>query len=66
MTARDPTKCDKGHPLDRRPAMFFWRGRYFHGLVCPVCNALYDDPEDSFEEHVGMKEMREVRPGDPQ
>ena len=48
--------------------MFFWRGRYFSGLVSgcgmePVKGgekvisggALYDDPEDSFAAHVWIK-----------
>lgn len=44
-------KCPKcGEPMERRPAMFYWRGTYFHGLV--HCNALWDDPSDSFEEYV--------------
>lgn len=30
--------------------MFYWRGRYFSGLVDVKTNALYDDPEDSFNE----------------
>lgn len=43
-------KC--GTALERRPNMFYWRGRFFHGLVCTPCNALWDDPTDSFEQHV--------------
>ena len=35
--------------------MFYWRGRYFSGLVDVAANTLYDDPEDSFAAHVGMK-----------
>lgn len=31
--------CDD--PLDERDAMYHWRGRYFSGLVCPNCNALW-------------------------
>ena len=34
--------------------MFYWRGQYFHGLVDVETNALYDDPEDSFCDHVGL------------
>lgn len=30
--------------------MFYWRGRFFSGLVC--CGALWDNPADSFEKHV--------------
>lgn len=64
MNQFDPNHCRKGHPLERRPSMFYWRGRHFHGLVCAACNSLYDDPTDSFEEHVGLKGMKETRPGD--
>ncbi len=39
-----------GNLLERRPNMFYWRGRYFSGLVDVKTNALYDDPEDSFNE----------------
>lgn len=35
--------------------MFFWRGKYFNGLVCIECNSLYDNPNDSFEKHIGIK-----------
>lgn len=35
--------------------MFFWRGRVFSGLVCPTCKSLWDNPDDSFEEHVGAE-----------
>ena len=49
----DPTICKKcGTSMERRPNMFHWRGRFFHGLVCVPCNALWDDPTDSFEKHV--------------
>lgn len=41
-----------GNILERRPNMFYWRGRYFPGLVDVKTNGLYDDPEDSFNEHV--------------
>ena len=49
----DAPICKKcGTALERRPNMFYWRGQFFHGLVCPPCNALWDDPTDSFEQHV--------------
>lgn len=32
--------------------MFFWRGKYLSGLVCEKCNALYDNPKESFIEYV--------------
>ena len=48
--AKTCTKC--GTAMERRPNMFYWRGRFFHGLVCVPCNALWDDPTDSFEQHV--------------
>jgi len=37
-----------GNLLERRPNQFYWRGRYFPGLVDVKANALYDHPEDSF------------------
>ncbi len=42
-----------------REGMFCWRGRTFSGLVCESCNSLWDNPDDSFKEHVGLP------PGDP-
>lgn len=45
--------CEK--KMVKKPNMFHWRGRFFSGLVCPDCNSLWDDPEDSFAEHVGLK-----------
>ena len=35
-----------------REGMFHWRGTTFSGLVCVPCNALWDNPDDSFEKHV--------------
>ena len=32
--------------------MFFWREKYLSGLVCEKCNALYDNPKESFIEYV--------------
>lgn len=32
-----------------------WRGRYFSGLVDVKNHALYDNPEDSFADYVGME-----------
>ena len=43
-----------GNALERKANMFFWRGRYFHGLVDVKENALYDDPTDSFADYVGI------------
>lgn len=48
------TSTKSGNQLERKLGMFFWRGRYFTGLVDVAANALYDDPEDSFADHVGM------------
>jgi len=46
-------KCPKcSTVLERRQNQFHWRGRFFHGLVCVPCNALWDDPEDSFHTYV--------------
>jgi len=48
-------KCPKCRGnMERRGGQFYWRGCFFSGLVCPSCNALYDDPTDSFQSHVGM------------
>lgn len=41
-----------GNLLERRSGMFYWRDRWFSGLVDVEVNALYDDPEDSFMNHV--------------
>jgi hypothetical protein len=47
------TICKKcGTAMERYPNQFYWRGRFFHGLVCVPCNAFWDDPTDSFEQHV--------------
>ncbi len=35
-----------------REGMFYYRGTTFSGLVCEKCNALWDNPDDSFEAHV--------------
>jgi len=35
--------------------MFNWRGKSFSGLVDEDRNALYDNPEDSFADHVGIQ-----------
>ncbi len=32
-----------------REGMFHWRGTTFSGLVCEKCNALWNNPDDSFE-----------------
>lgn len=60
------SNCPKcGAPQEVRPNMFYWRGRYFSGLVCVPCNSLRDNPEDSFEEHVGLKDGKWRRDGEP-
>jgi len=40
--------------------MFHWRGKDFHGQVCEGCNALWDDPEESFHIHVGEPVKRQL------
>ncbi len=35
-----------------REGMFNWRGNTFSGLVCEKCNALYNNPKDSFETYL--------------
>ena len=47
-----------GNILVVKPDMFFWRGSYFTGLVDEEANALYDNPEDSFAEHVGTEDLQ--------
>lgn len=44
-----------GERLERRSGAFYYRDRYFTGLVDTANNALYDDPEDSFADHVGIE-----------
>ena len=36
------------HELQEEDAQFYIRGRFFKGLVCKTCNALYQHPEDPF------------------
>lgn len=49
----DAKTCKKcGTVMECQPHMFYWRGRFFHGLVCVPCNARWDDPTDSFEQPV--------------
>jgi len=38
--------------LEVREKMFYWRGRWFTGLVDPETNALFDNPDDSFMNYV--------------
>lgn len=42
-------------PLVRKPKMFHWRGRDFHGLVCEPCKALWKDGQDDFFDHVSKQ-----------
>jgi hypothetical protein len=35
-------------PITLQQGMFAWKGKTFSGLVCTTCNALWDNPEDSF------------------
>lgn len=58
MSTTEPTKyrsTSTANILERRENMFYWRGRYFHGLVDVKENSLYDDPMDSFNEHLGLQ-----------
>jgi DNA-directed RNA polymerase subunit M/transcription elongation factor TFIIS len=43
-----------------KDAMFFWRGKYLSGLVCETCNALYDNPNDSFMDYVKNCEKNNI------
>ena len=36
------TRCTQcGKPLERRPGMFFWRGEFSDGAVCPDKHGLW-------------------------
>lgn len=48
-------RVDTGAELERLTNIFYWRGRYFSGLVDAKNNALFDDPDDSFCDHVGLQ-----------
>ena len=49
----DPGKhCKCGKAFEVRANMFYWRGRYFTGLVCGDCNSLWNNPSDSFYAYV--------------
>lgn len=48
-----------GNKLVRRAGMFYFRGVTFHGLVDEENNAFYDDPDDSFAAHTGIKSSLE-------
>lgn len=65
MTEQRCKTCDS--KLVVKENMFFYRGRFFTGLVCEPCNALYDNPEDSFWEYVKAYHQENVgeesRPG---
>ena len=37
--------------MEVRANQFYWRGKYFTGLVCGKCNSLFDNPDDSFLGH---------------
>lgn len=54
-------KCPKcSSLLVRKPNMFHWRGTFYHGLVCEPCNALWDDPTDSFMSGVAATAKQEA------
>lgn len=57
--ASDKTCPKCGGAFERRADQFFWRGKFFHGLVCAPCNSLWDDPDDSFEAAVGIAPKKE-------
>jgi len=44
-----------GNVLEIKENMFYWRKRYFKGLVDVEEKDGYDCPEDSFADHVGIK-----------
>lgn len=55
MSSQNPDKeecCPKcGNEMILKDNMFHWRGKWMSGLVCEKCNALYDNPKESFMEY---------------
>ena len=49
------TSCKTGNLLVLKSGMFFYRGRMWPGLVDEKAKAVYDYPENSFNEFAGMK-----------
>lgn len=43
-------KCDG--VLVVRPGLFYWRGKSLSGLYCAPCNAMWNNPADSFYDAV--------------
>lgn len=43
-----------GNILKRYPNMMYATGKSFHGLIDEKASKIYDDPEDSFADHVGI------------
>ena len=37
-------KCPEGHQMERKEAMFYWRGKFRPGFVCPICKSLFVVP----------------------
>lgn len=37
----EKARCPKGHEMERREGMFYWRGDSRPGWVCPTCNSLW-------------------------
>jgi len=44
-------KC--GNKMEIKQNMFALRSMWFSGLVCEHCNALFDNPDDSFLKFAG-------------
>jgi hypothetical protein len=45
----DIPNCPSGHQMVRHERVFYWRGDYKPGWVCPICNALYAIPGEEIE-----------------
>lgn len=46
-------KCPScGGECELREKQFYWRGTFLSGYVCVPCNALWENADDSFTEHV--------------
>jgi len=44
--------CPNGHTLEMRDDQFFYNGKHYPGLVCPICNSLWAmKGKNLWEEH---------------
>ena len=52
LKIKDGIHLECGSKLIIKEGMFHWRGKCFSGLFCEQCNALFNNPADSFESHI--------------